>query len=72
MLSTVSLQPVHISPNTDYSASAQEQPVEAPAGANAHVPGETPATPPLPPWLEPSNFDFLRRVAQALSDRRDG
>jgi hypothetical protein len=71
MLTTVSFQPIHIGSSVDYAAEAREEPAETPANASAQVPSEIPAAPSLPPWLEPSNFDFLRRVAQAISARSD-
>jgi hypothetical protein len=69
MLNAVSFQPVHI-PFQAEESGATEPPKHIDAHASRAVAssGDTPTAP--PPWLAPSNFEFLRRVAHAVAAQR--
>jgi hypothetical protein len=71
MLNAVSFQPVHIPFQAEESGSTQQQPKHIDAHASRAVgsPGDAPPAP--PPWLAPSNFDFLRRVAHVVAAQRE-
>jgi hypothetical protein len=73
MLNAVSFQPAHISFQAEESAAPEQQPKPLDAHASRAIgsSGDTPSAPVLPPWLAPSNFDFLRRVAHAVAAQRE-
>jgi hypothetical protein len=56
--------------HAEESATTEPAPqgVDSTASRSFGSSGETQPTPSVPPWLTPANFDFLRRVAQVVSE----
>jgi hypothetical protein len=69
MLNGVTFRPTIALSQAEEPAPAEPQSVRSHTRGVQGPPSETPPEPGPPPWLAPSNFELLRRVAQAVTTR---